>query len=185
MSRKFAVGVTLTAEEKARIGFDSRPARNRLYTESPPATPSNIVRSWTCEVTLPDGTACSVSYQRDGPRCHRFSFQEPLKERLWHMEALEGGAYAIEQKAQELAAAAFAQAQAAEQQEMRRATAPGGYREQPTSRGHGAAADEDGEAAGRAVRRVPAFCKRQPHAGGLRLCPSRRRPGRVRERPAQ
>ena len=126
MSRKFAVGVTLTEEEKARIGFDSRPVRNRLYTQSPSATPSNIVRSWTCEVQLPDGTTCPVAYQRDGPRCHRFSYREPLRERVWHMELLEGGAYAIEQKAQELAKMAFALAQTAEQKEMRRATPPSG-----------------------------------------------------------
>ena len=110
---RFAFGVTLTPAERA------------LFCGAG-GSRSSFVRSHTCVVTLPDGTACSVSYMRYNPRSHRFDFGAPLDERIWIDPHLDGSVAAVEQKAQEIAPQAFAQAQEAEQKAMRRKTLPQG-----------------------------------------------------------
>src|SRR5882762_3450001 len=103
MSR-YAKGVTLTHAEKEVTG-------------GPPqeATPSRGILSHSCQVTLPDGTPCQVRYLRLTTQSHQFDFLQPLFERVWLDEQLDGGTAEVEAKAQQLVAKAFAQAQAVEQ----------------------------------------------------------------------
>ena len=110
---RFAFGVTLSPAERALFG-------------GAPGSRSSFVRSHTCVVALPDETTCQVSYTRYNHRSHRFDFGSPLDQRIWIDPYLDGSVAAVEHKAQEIAAEAFAQAQEAERKQMGRKTRPTG-----------------------------------------------------------
>ena len=110
---RFAFGVTLSPAERA------------LFTGGP-GSRSSLVRSHTYVVTLPDRTTCQVSYTRYNHRSHRFDFGSPVHQRIWIDPYLDGSVAAVEAKAQEVAAQAFAQAQEVEQKQMRRKSVPAG-----------------------------------------------------------
>src|SRR5262249_32675491 len=104
---KFVIGITLTQQERERLG------QNRsVGTAGHPV--SKPLSSHICQVTLPDNSPCSVSYTRYNRKSHSFLFQAPVCQRLWVSQRLSGeGVSAIEAKAQELVGQAFRQAQAA------------------------------------------------------------------------
>jgi hypothetical protein len=108
------MGVTLTPQEKARMGLDA----------SSGSRPSGIVKFYACSVALPDGTICPAAYARYNASSHQFYFASPLCQKVYVAERLTGGIPAIESKAQELAPRAFRQAQAEERKQRRRKSLP-------------------------------------------------------------
>ncbi len=114
---RYAIGVTLTNEERAMMRTAARGARSQP-----------VGRLFCHEATalLPDGTSCKVSYRRFGARSHRFTFEEPLREAVWLLELLDDTKPTIERQAQDLAPQAFAQAIETEQRQMRCKSVPKG-----------------------------------------------------------
>lgn len=87
--------VTLTAEERALV---NPAAAFRADTET---TPGGLA-SHTCQVSLPNGQTCCVSYVRLSAQSHQFTFEHPLHQTLSLHEPIEGGGPGIEAQAQAL-----------------------------------------------------------------------------------
>lgn len=104
---RFARGITLSPAERLHAGLVPRGPNG------------SAAQTHLCQVTMPDGTACQVSYTRLNARSHKFAFLQPVLQHLWIDPLLDGSITAIETKAQELTVEAFRLAQLAEQKEMK------------------------------------------------------------------
>ena len=109
---KYARGVTLTPEERRMAGWDAPYAAT-----APPAG--------AYAVTLPSGQPCASVYNRLSASLHHFTYPLSPEQRVWHNGRL-AGSQAIQDKAQELAGAAFRQRQEAERKDMARCRPPEG-----------------------------------------------------------
>lgn len=112
MSR-YPVGLTLSASERCQVGA---PARSGAM----------LVRSYVCDVTMPDRSPCTVTYTRFSGTSHQLDYGPPVSQRVWVNHRIHEGVAGVEEAACGNAAFAFHLAQEAEQKEMRRKTPPQG-----------------------------------------------------------
>ena len=131
MSGKYVKGVTLSPRERRDAGLLPRTQPGEASSVAGGSgngggevSPTGIVRAHSGPVILPNGETCAVSYTRFHAGSHRFLYGPPLREAVWIAGALDGGTFAIEARARELAGKAFRQAQEAEQRTMRRTAPP-------------------------------------------------------------
>jgi hypothetical protein len=106
----FPTHVTLSDEERAKIGIGSIPGSGSLTTTTARGNRSRLLKHHQGSVTFPDNTEGTFCYERLAPTWHRFHFRYGDNDRIprqYLSDLLTNDPRAIERKAQELAEQAY------------------------------------------------------------------------------